>query len=243
MTWQTFSLHFKQTYEGGYRYLDQCGEFMLEAVERLDFIPGDIKPTGAKLDIPEKGIVATVDSQELVLRQDLPEDNGEFFIATCVQLTSLAVKHFSPKHIQKNGFAKKLYWPAASSEAALKASLALGDKFHLDLAKLVGMVPTRKGWDCHFTSGSMDFHVAVQPVTFEKVTVHKHTADFQASPQQRRRVDRLNMNTERFMGDFSHALMLELDLLEFDPPEQSLQKHFAELKEKSNLLAKQFQIP
>jgi hypothetical protein len=73
--------------------------------------------------------------------------------------------------------------------------------------------------------------------------VHKHTADFQASPQQRRRVDRLNMNTERFMGDFSHALMLELDLLEFDPPEQSLQKHFAELKEKSNLLAKQFQIP
>jgi hypothetical protein len=37
--------------------------------------------------------------------------------------------------------------------------------------------------------------------------------------------------------------MLELDLLEFDPPEQSLQKHFAELKEKSNLLAKQFQIP
>ena len=61
MTWQTFSLHFKQTYEGGYRYLDRCGEFMIEAVERLDFIPGDIKPTGAKLEIPEKGIVANVD--------------------------------------------------------------------------------------------------------------------------------------------------------------------------------------
>jgi hypothetical protein len=243
MTWQTFSLHFKQTYEGGYRYLDRCGEFINEAVERLDFIPGDPKPTGAKLDIPEKGVVATVDSLELVLRQDLPEDNGEFFIETCEHLASLAVKHFSPKHIQKNGFAKKLYWPTSSSEAALKASLALGDKIHLDLAKLVGMVPTRKGWDCHFTSGSMDFHVAAQAVTFEKVTVHKHTADFQASPQQRRRVDRLNMNTERFLGDFSHALMLELDLLEFDPPEQSLQKHFAELKEKSNLLARQFQIP
>ena len=52
MTWQTFSLHFKQTYEGGYRYLDRCGEFISEAVERLDFIPEDAKPTAAKLRTP-----------------------------------------------------------------------------------------------------------------------------------------------------------------------------------------------
>jgi hypothetical protein len=243
MSWHTFSLHFKQTYEGGYRYLDKCGEFMIEAVGRLDLIPGDIKPTGAKLEIPEKGIVANVDSQDLIVRQDLPEDDGTLFFETAQQLAGLAAKHFSPKRIQKNGFANKLYWRMPSSEAALKASLALGDKFHLDLAKLVGMVPTRKGWDCHFTSGSTDFHVAVQPVTFEQVTLHKHTADFQASPQQRRRVERLNLNTQRFQGDFSHALMLELDLLEFDPPEQSLPKHFADLQQKSTLLAKQFQIP
>src|SRR5437667_6436659 len=229
MSWQTFSLHFKQTYEGGYRYLDRCGEFMLEAVERLDFIPGEIKPTGARLEIPEKGIVATVDTQELTLRQDLPEDDGTLFFNTSEQLAGIAVKHFAPKQIQKNGFANKLYWRMPSSEAALKASLVLGDKFHLELGNLIGMVPTRKGWDCYFNSGSIDCHVVVQPVTFEKVTVHKHTADFQASRLQRRRVERLNLNTQRFQGDFSHALMLELDLVEFDPPEQSLPKHFADL--------------
>jgi hypothetical protein len=54
MPWKTLSLHFKQTYDGGYRYLDKCGEFMLAAAEALNVIPGDIKPSGAKMEIPEK---------------------------------------------------------------------------------------------------------------------------------------------------------------------------------------------
>jgi hypothetical protein len=242
MSWETFSLHFKQTYEGGYRYLDRCGEFMLEAIERLDFVCTEPKPTGAKLEIPEKGIVATIDSQELAIRQDLPEDDGAFFLETSQELARIAGKHFNPQHVQKNGFASKRYWPMTSAEATLKASLALGDKFHLDLAKLIGMVPTRKGFDCHFNSGSMDFHVILQAVTFEKVTLHKHTPDFRASAEQRRRVDRLNQNTQRFKSDFSHALMLDTDLVEFDPPLGSLEKHFEDMQHKTALLLKQFHV-
>jgi hypothetical protein len=242
MSWKTFSLHFKQTFEGGYRYLDRCGEFMLEAVEKLDFISSETKATGAKMEKPEKGIVATIDTLELVVRQDLPEDGGQNFFKSCEQLAELAARHFSPKRIQKNGFAEKLYWPTTSPQAALKASLTLGDEFHNSLAKSIGMIPSRKGWDCHFSSGSMDFHIIVQPVTFEKVTLHKHTADFQASRQQVQRVERLNANTRRFTQDFSHALSVDLDLVEFDPPEQSLRRQFDELKQKSAILVKLFQI-
>ncbi len=79
MTWQPLSLHFKQTYDGAYRYLDRCGEFILAAVEKMNFMPGDPKPTGAKLDIPEHGLTATIDCLELAVVQELPDDKGEFF--------------------------------------------------------------------------------------------------------------------------------------------------------------------
>jgi hypothetical protein len=64
MAWETLSLHFKQQYDGAYRYLDRCGEFMLAAVEKMDFMPGDTKPEGAKLEIPENGFSAAVDTLE-----------------------------------------------------------------------------------------------------------------------------------------------------------------------------------
>ena len=56
MSWQTLSFHFKQQYDGAFRYLDRCGEFMLAAVEQMNFLPGDPKPIGAKLEIPERGL-------------------------------------------------------------------------------------------------------------------------------------------------------------------------------------------
>ena len=53
MSWQTLSFHFKQVYEEGYRYLDKCGEFMVRAVDQMDFVPGEIQITSAQLQKPE----------------------------------------------------------------------------------------------------------------------------------------------------------------------------------------------
>src|SRR5437899_3145583 len=99
MTWQTLSLHFKQTFEGGFRYFDRCGEFMLEAVERLNCIPGEIKPTGAKLEIPEHGLTAIVDATELAAAQEIPGDDAGFFLKTCMELATLSHKHFAPRRV------------------------------------------------------------------------------------------------------------------------------------------------
>lgn len=96
MSWQSFSLHFRQHYEGGYRYLDKCGEFMLTAVEDCNFIAGEIKPTGAKIEMPERSLVATVDTQELTVRQDLPDDKDDFFFHRCEELVALVQTHFKP---------------------------------------------------------------------------------------------------------------------------------------------------
>jgi len=91
MAWQTLSLHFKQTYEGGYRYLDKCGEFMIAASDKLKFIPGDAKPTGAKMEIPEYGVNMACDANSLAVSQELPPEDDEFFVGVCSGSVELAL--------------------------------------------------------------------------------------------------------------------------------------------------------
>jgi len=135
MSWQTLSLHFKQQYDGAYRYLDRCGEFMLAAVDKMDFLPGDTKPTGAKLEIPERGLSATVDTFELVAVQEMPGADHEFFLKTCLGLVELVNEQFQPRRVIRNGFACKSYWPITNADTVLATSLTFGGNAHAELGK------------------------------------------------------------------------------------------------------------
>lgn len=242
MSWQTLSLHFKQTYDGAYRYLDKCGEFMLSAVKEMDFIPGEIKPVGANLEMPERGLKVGVDALELVVTQELPGKDEDFFIQMCVGLADLATKHFEPVGIIRNGFASKSMWPMSDPDLLLATSLKFGGDAHVGLGKLVGMVPAHKRVDCNFTSGSLDLHVLLHPVTFEKVSVSRHTPSFKSSQVQKQRAQRLNKSADRFATPLNHALMLEVDLIEVDPPENVLKQHFSDLKRHTDALRKEFTV-
>jgi hypothetical protein len=239
MAWKPLSLHFRQTYEGGYRYLDKCGEFMVAATQKLNFIAGDIKPTGAKLEIPEKGLTANCDSNDLTLFQVLPSDDYGYFVKLCAETATLALAHFQPLNIVRNGFAVKEFWAFSSAKEMYTASLNLNGAFQNQIGKVIGMVPDQDKLDYMFTSGSKDLHVTLQPVTFERTYMSKYNAGAQATKDVKSRIERRNEFAERVNKSFvvSHALVLELDLTENNPPEGiSLDKHFAELKQKSDLV-------
>ena len=243
MAWQTLSVHFKQTYEGGYRYLDRCGEFMVAAAEKMDFIPGEIKPTGAKMEIPEQGINASCDVNSLVLSQDLPPEDVKNFVNLCKESAELIATHFNPKSIVKNGFALKSYWSFSNVQDTLAASLKLGGDYQKELSKVVGMIPDHKKLDYMFSSGSKEFHVVLQPVTFERVNMVKQNAGFYATKGEKNRIHRRNIFADRINQNLSHAMMLEVDLMENDPPATvPLDRHFAELVQKNDQLKKLFLI-
>ena len=228
MPWQPFSFHFKQVYDEGYRYLDKCGEFMIQAMNKLNFMPGEAQVIGAKLEKPELGIKAAVDSNELTLTQEQPNDDKEFFEAS-EGLAKLTIELFNPGRVWTNGFAYRAYWPFTSPEAALKGSLSLGDKYQTELEKVFGMVASHKQLDYHFAAGSYELTVNIQPVTFERVAVARYNPDFRASPQRRKWIDRQNKRADRIKAGVGHALMLLLDLVEHEPPSGSLPKHFEQL--------------
>jgi hypothetical protein len=201
---------------------------MIQAVNKLDFMPGEAQVIGAKLEKPELGIKAAVDSNELTLTQEQPTD-GEQFFEVCEGLANLAIELFSPGRVWSNGFAYRAYWPCSSPEAALKATLALGDKYQTELEKAFGMVASHRQLDYHFAAGSYELAVNIQAVTFERVAVARYNPNFRASPQRRKWIDRQNRRADRIKAGVGHALMLYLDLVEYEPPAVSLPKHFDQL--------------
>ena len=216
---------------------------MLAATKELDFMPREAKPTGAMMDIPEKGITVALDASEMVVTQDQPEDAWESFQKICTGLDSLTNQHFTPTGIVTNGLASKSIWPMPKADIALASTLHFGNTIHADLAKVVGMVPAYTKVDCNFSSGNLELHVVVQAVTFEKVSLYRHSAGFQASASKIRRAERLNKAAERFDPSFHHGLMLEVDIIEFDPPKASLQNHFRELNRHTEALRTRFALP
>jgi hypothetical protein len=168
----------------------------------------------------------------------VPDDNGDFFLKIAEGLATLAGEHFQPARVATNGFAIKSYWPMKSEEASAKASLSLGGQYQDELGKLIGMVGSRKNLDFNFSSGSLDFHVLMRPVAFEKVSVQRYNPSIGATREQRARIERLNQKADRIDIKAAHAIMMELDLVENDPPVGALAKHFDELKKQEATLMK-----
>ncbi len=129
--WIIFSLHFRQQFERGYLFFDRCGAYMNEAVDKYGFLETEIKPTGAKLSIPEIGLSAQIDSKEIVVSQETPQDGGEAFLNHCINLSTLADKFFEPKLILRNGFACQLCRRYQDPQLLLDATLKIGKHFGL----------------------------------------------------------------------------------------------------------------
>jgi hypothetical protein len=224
--WRRFKFNFKQVFRGGYRYLDTCGALMLAAERELDFLPQDAKPTGCKMAIPEHALTMGIDSNQLAVIQELPEDGGELFFHVTEVLARLAEEHFTPLGIETNGYAIESFVPAASIETAMKESLKIGSQFHTELETVVGMPAASKSLDYNFVSGSSELHVTVRPVTFEKLVTQRFTAGFHSSETAKRAVERWNRQAEKTKVPLEHALMLMTDLMETNPPKGALKKQF-----------------
>ena len=242
MSWTPFSLHFKQVYDGGYRYLDRCGQLMLLAEERLRLMPEDVNPSGCKMTLPESGISVGLGSSELTVTQEFYADGGTEFINLCQVMADLVHDLFEPRQVESNGFASKMHWAIGSSDAALAASLKMGKGLPADLARDVDMPARQENVDCHFAAGSMDLHLQIHPVTFQSVTVQTFNAPPLATAAHRRRVDRLNRRAERVNTSLRQGIMMELDLVEFDPPTSPLEKHFEQLRKKEQALQARFTV-
>jgi hypothetical protein len=238
--WLPLAIHFRQRYEQGYLYLDNCGAFLLDCENTLGLVSAEVKVTGAKLEKPEMGVSVTVDTSEVKAAQENPEDGGAEFAELCAELGELVQKHFPPALVHSNGFAWRCFRPFHSPDSVKEASLAFGGTVQADLGKVIGMVPSHANTFQVFVSGSRELTVQLAPITFEKVTVQRQTAPLGASEREKRLVDRHNLRADRISSPPPYGLSLSVDLVEKDPPVKSIPDHFAELGRYRELVMKEF---
>lgn len=78
-------MSFNVNYVKGYRYLDRCGESMIQLEEALgpEWLPEEMKPTGGKLKNQTRQMVAEFDSGQLSVTQENFVDYEFFFSTAC----------------------------------------------------------------------------------------------------------------------------------------------------------------
>ena len=238
MSWTHFARRYVLQFEGGYRYLDHCGEFMAEAEEALDLIPSeDAKPTGARLEKPEAGITVTLDANQLAAVQEFGGEADEPFVALCEPLAALAIKHIEPRALRSQMFRLLSFMPMGSVEEAMRYVLQVGNEHQTELGRALQMTPSHKKIDYVFTSGNVDVNVVLSATTFESVTERRLAAGVRASAWQKKRIERVNHAADRLQLPTKHVAMLEIGATEYDPPAGNLPELFGRLK-KLEMLAR-----
>lgn len=210
--------------------MDRCGEFMLAAEEEGGFVPGEVKPAGGKMEIPEEGINLDVSTTELRIWQDYPPEDGTAFLKACEISTSLVRKFFTPSQISKNGILSRWIWGFDAQELALKSTIELGGGVPQGLKKIVEMVPVYSDWETGFRSASKDLRIKLQVLGIG-TNRHSQVAPYGASSLQKRRAEKFNRKSERLPKGGQTAVSLSIDLMEEDPPEGAdIRAHFGDLQ-------------
>lgn len=148
---------------------------------------------------------------------------------------------FSPSRICSNGISFRSCWALETPEDSLEASLSVNPDFSKCLAKKLGMAPSHQNVNVHFSSGSKELTVEVVPITLERINIQRHNAPFRATDRQTRLAERRNKKSARLSElSAAYALSLNVDLVEFDPPETDLTRHFEMLKNYREQLRQEF---
>ena len=239
MPFRCHALFFKQDFTGGYRYLDRCGEFLARAEQEKGMMPsGDQTPSGGILEKPETGLKLEVNTLMMRLTHEFPEAVGEAeFLGHAEYFSHLYYELFAPSSVERNGVAVQYYLPFEKIDEAERESLK-GDVEGLEaLGRSLGMTPESRTRDYRFLSGSRNLRVRTHPATFERVQGILKNAASRATTRQRKIVERQNYGVNRILEQsLKHALFVDLDLTEDNPPERGIQPLIQEVFEKLPLV-------
>lgn len=237
MSWSDFHRRYQLRFEGGYRYLDCCGAFMLDAEETLDLLPSEEpKPTGARMEKPEQGVVVTLDASQLNIVEELSGQGDDVFLPMAVKVGELAVRHIEPRLVFNRMFRASSFLPTKTLEQALRYTVEVDRTHQSNWAEMIGMSASHKRIDYAFSSGSLDVNVVLSATTFEAVTLKRSAAGLRASEKQKRRAERFNIRAEKLQVPANHVVMLDVGITEFDPPAGGERALFEQLRRIDNLV-------
>src|SRR5260370_35322901 len=99
--WEEWQLQFDQDYDGAYRYLDRCGQYIALIRQRLEFMPASVNPMICDMEQPDLGLKLQESSEVFSLTCWQPS-NADMFILVGEHASSIAMLIFRPFSVNLN---------------------------------------------------------------------------------------------------------------------------------------------
>jgi hypothetical protein len=213
---------FELRYEHGHRYLDRCGETLLQIESRLpqEWIPQEINPSQGSLINPAKDIVFNFNSYKLDASQDHPKDLKDF-TAQVSALADVVCTNLDLNTFIRIGIRFYYFYPAESierAEAMVRAANfgTLGPK----LSSLFGSEATAQKHIFIFEDGRMGRRIEIGAVRREtgKVPASLLAVEPRLLPRgQRQALAQRLVDARMYSQDPKFAMQIDSDNYELEP--------------------------
>jgi hypothetical protein len=161
--WEEWQIQFEEVYDGAYRYVDRCGEFMSAAREKFGFMPNAINPSGCDMEAPDYGLHLRASSENLIILCSNPAHRAEFIEAS-VYCSKKANELFEPFSVHHDRFISRQCKFPKTSEESFKMSLECISHDINAFAKVLSMTPFVQDRAFTFQSGSQQIYVKLNPI-------------------------------------------------------------------------------
>jgi hypothetical protein len=222
---EEYQLQFDQVYDGAYRYLDRCGEFMAKVQQAAGFTPLSATPNNCTMEVVEQGLQLRGSIEMMVLVCTQPENAAEW-IRSAEYCSKQAIELFEPRSIVYNQIISRSIWRTKSLEDSYRLSLAVPKESLLGrFADLLQMTPLNQECFFSFQSGTHKAHVRVQPISITIAVAERKLPLPGASKRFSEYLLKKEKSLQSNPQQPAYGLGLEVTVVENDPPaEGSIQK-------------------
>jgi hypothetical protein len=223
--WDEWQLQFEQIYDGAYRYIDRCGEFIASVRQELGFMPSGVNPMVCDMDHPDLGLKLQASSENLTLTSWKPSDSEDFILAGEAACRK-AVELFQPFSVHQNRLTSRSCWFTRTLAESHELSIGFLNRDGAEVAEMIGMTPANHETAWTFQSGTRQVALKMTPIALN-VTVGERRLPAPVTPKSVATFLEKKERQLQTMRPPSYGLSLEISLIELQPIRSfSLREYF-----------------
>ena len=213
---EEYQLQFDVAFDGAYRYLDRCGEFMAAARQKFGFVPISVNPMGCNMEAPDMALQLQASGDALLLICTNLKFSSDLFRAAdfCLRVSADLFDPFSIEHCR---LVSRSIWRTATMEQSFVDSLKIFPAAVEDVGDLLQLPPLNQDLSFAYESGSRRLHLRLYPIAFNVTPIERKLPILGTPKGLREYLLKKEVSIRQNPAQPAYGFGLELTLVEIDP--------------------------
>jgi hypothetical protein len=215
--WQEWQIQFDQVYDGGYRYLDQCGLYMSAIREKLGFMPTTVNPAGCDMEQPEHALRLQASQENFLLTCSDPTKIENFMVAAEFA-SAKAIELFEPFLVHHNRFVSRSCSFTKDAKKSFQLSIDLLKGPVPEFAKILQLTAVQQDIGFIFESGTQQVQIKFNPVTLNMTAAERRLPIMGMPKAQAAFLERRGKFRLQNARSPAYGLAFDISTTEIEPP-------------------------